>query len=33
MSGQYGLEGWAFVNYVSLMLLYWIYDLLCGKDL
>ena len=33
MSDQYCLEGWAFVNHVSLMLLYRVYDLLRGKDL
>ena len=33
MSDQYGLEGWAFVNHVSLMLLYRVYDLLRVKEL
>ena len=33
MSDQYSLEAWAFVNHVSLMLLYRVYDLLRTNDL
>ena len=33
MSDQYSLEAWAFVNHVSLMLLYRVYDLLRTKEL
>ena len=33
MQNQYSLEAWAFINHVSLLLVYRIYDLLRGEEL